>query len=72
MKNEMLMQAYQPFWNNWYISNQGLLGTGSFAHVYKLYRDDMGVRTYAAMKVISCPHHPDEVQETGCPALQNG
>lgn len=63
MKNEMLMQAYQPFWNNWYISNQGLLGTGSFAHVYKLYRDDMGVRTYAAMKVISCPHHPDEVQK---------
>ena len=53
------------FWPDWYIADEreDLLGAGSFGRVYRICRDDLGLQTVSALKVIRVPHDASEVQE---------
>ena len=54
-----------PFWPDWYIEDErkDLLGAGSFGQVYKIRRDDLGMQTVCALKVIRVPQDASEVEE---------
>ena len=54
-----------PFWPDWYIASetQDLIGAGSFGKVYKIRRDDLGLQTVSALKVIRVPQDASEVEE---------
>lgn len=45
-------------WPEWSVDSK--LGSGSFGHVYKIRRTDIGGTYYAALKVISIPSEDDE------------
>lgn len=62
------LHACEPFWNNWYICENGLLGEGSYGSVYRIQREDFQSMQYAALKVISIPKSQSEIlqlQELG-------
>ena len=40
----------------------GIIGNGSFGKVYEIRRDQYGIVERSAMKVISVPQDPDEIQ----------
>lgn len=48
----------KALWPEWSIDSK--LGSGSFGHVYKIKRTDIGGTYYAALKVISIPADDDE------------
>lgn len=52
MEKKRLAQ-YEPFWDKWYLD--GFIGEGNFASVYKIRKEENGVTSYAALKVISIP-----------------
>lgn len=56
----MSVEVLKQIWPEWQIEGKPL-GKGSFAVVYKAVRRDHGVESYAAIKVISIPTDPSEV-----------
>lgn len=56
----MSIEALEQIWPEWQIEGRPL-GKGSFGVVYKAVRRDHGVESYAAIKVISIPTDPSEV-----------
>lgn len=56
----MAIEALKQIWPEWQIEGRPL-GKGSFGVVYKAVRRDHGVESYAAIKVISIPTDPSEV-----------
>ena len=56
----MSIEALKQIWPEWQIEGRPL-GKGSFGVVYKAVRRDHGVESYAAIKVISIPTDPSEV-----------
>ena len=53
------LYALQPFWNAWYLDAQ--LGEGGFGKVFRIYREERGMRYYAALKWISVPANQGEI-----------
>ena len=53
------LNALQPFWNTWYLDER--LGEGGFGKVYRIYREELGTRYYAAMKWLPLPADPNEI-----------
>ncbi len=53
------------FWPDWYIEDEkaDLIGMGSFGRVYRIRREDLGMQTVSALKVIRVPAEPEEVEE---------
>lgn len=60
---EQEIQTYEPFWNHWQVSENGLLGEGSFGAVFRIQREEFGFVQYAALKVISIPKSQGETKE---------
>ena len=56
----MAIEALKQIWPEWQSEGRPL-GKGSFGVVYKAVRRDHGVESYAAIKVISIPTDPSEV-----------
>ena len=56
----MSVEVLKQIWPEWQIECKPL-GKGSFGVVYKAVRRDHGVESYAAIKVISIPTDPSEV-----------
>lgn len=56
----MAMDVLKQIWPEWKIEGKPL-GKGSFGVVYKAIRRDHNVESYAAIKVISIPTDPSEV-----------
>ena len=56
----MSVEVLKQIWPEWQIEGKPL-GKGSFGVVYKVARRDHGVESYAAIKVISIPTDPFEV-----------
>lgn len=59
---EQELQTYEPFWNHWQVSENGLLGEGSFGAVFRIQREEFGSVQYAALKVISIPKSQGETK----------
>lgn len=59
---EQELQTYEPFWNHWQVSENGLLGEGSFGAVFRIQREEFGSIQYAALKVISIPKSQGETK----------
>jgi len=55
----MSIERIEKVWTDWKILNQ--IGNGSFGKVYKALRDEYGVISYSAIKVISIPQDQQEV-----------
>ncbi len=51
----------EPLWNSWYIDN--LIGEGSFGSVYKIVREEFGIKHYSALKIISIPRNKSETNQ---------
>ena len=51
---------YEPFFNAWYIKEQ--IGEGSFGKVFRIEREDFGVRYKAALKTITIPGSQSEIK----------
>ena len=49
------LKKKEPFWQKWKISENGLLGTGSFGAVYRIEREEFQFVQQAALKVIAIP-----------------
>lgn len=49
----------EPFWDVWYIKK--LLGEGSYGKVFEIERDDFGTKYKAALKVMTIPENPSEI-----------
>lgn len=56
----MAVEVLKQIWPEWQIEGKSL-GKGSFGVVYKAVRRDHGVESYAAIKAISIPTDPSEV-----------
>ena len=56
----MSVEVLKQIWPEWQVEGKPL-GKGSFGVVYKAVRRDHGVESYAAIKVISIPADPSEV-----------
>ena len=56
----MSVEVLKQIWPEWQVEGKPL-GKGSFGVVYKAVRRDHGVESYAAIKVISIPTDPSEV-----------
>lgn len=56
----MTSDVLKQIWPEWEIEEKPL-GKGSFGMVYKAVRSDYNVKSYAAIKVISIPSDPSEV-----------
>ncbi len=56
----MSIEVLKQIWPEWQIEGKPL-GRGSYGVVYKAVRRDHGVESYAAIKVISIPSDPSEV-----------
>ncbi len=56
----MATEILQKIWPEWQIEGKPL-GKGSFGVVYKAVRRDHNVESFAAIKVISIPADPSEV-----------
>ncbi len=54
-----LYEGYGPLWGNWYVKEQ--IGQGAYGKVYKLERREFGHVWFAALKVISIPQNPSEI-----------
>ena len=51
-------------WPDWEIIRR--LGGGSYGTVYEIRRERLGIEEHAAMKLVSFPKDPDEVEEQRC------
>ena len=49
----------QPFWGQWYL--RGLLGSGAYGRVYHITREECGRTYHAALKWISIPLDPTDM-----------
>lgn len=54
------LKKKEPFWQKWKISENGLLGTGSFGAVYRIQREEFQFVQQAALKVIAIPRDEKE------------
>lgn len=54
------LKKKEPFWQKWKISENGLLGTGSFGAVYRIEREEFQFVQQAALKVITIPRDEKE------------
>ena len=57
----MSVEVLKRIWPEWQIEGAPL-GKGSYGVVYKAVRRDHNVESYAAIKVISIPSDPSEVE----------
>ena len=55
----MTTEKLSTIWSEWKIVK--LIGEGSFGNVYKAVREEHGVTSYAAIKVISIPKNDSEL-----------
>lgn len=55
------VKKLEPIFGSWYVDKQ--LGSGSFGHVYSIYKDDAGMRFRAALKTISIPQNDNDIKE---------
>ena len=53
------IRSLQPLWGVWYLDAP--LGEGGFGKVYRVWREERGVRYYAAVKWITVPANPAEI-----------
>lgn len=56
----MMSEVFKKIWSEWQIEEKPL-GKGAFGVVYKAVRTDHGVKSYAAIKIISIPADSSEV-----------
>lgn len=56
----MSVEGLKQIWSEWQIEGKPL-GKGSFGVVYKVVRRDHNVESFVAIKVISIPDNPSEV-----------
>ena len=61
MTTEQRLKSYEPIFGKWKLDS--LIGVGSFGTVYSIYREEMGVKYTAALKVISIPKDQMEVNQ---------
>lgn len=54
------LKKKEPFWQKWKISENGLLGSGSFGAVYRIEREEFQFVQQAALKVITIPRDEKE------------
>ena len=54
------IKPFEPLFGEWYA--ESFIGAGSFGRVYKIYRDELGDRYYAALKYIPIPAIDEEVE----------
>lgn len=60
---EEQVKKLEPYWNYWYICDNGFLGEGSFGQVYRIQRQTFDDVQYAALKIISLPKSQAEIDE---------
>jgi serine/threonine protein kinase len=60
-KEPGFMVDIHAIWPDWEIME--LIGQGSYGKVYRLLRQDHGITTESALKVVDIPQDPDEVRE---------
>ena len=63
-------KSYEPLFGNWYIN--GILGAGSYGTVYEIQRHDMSGVYSAALKAITIPQHPGEVESMWAEGMNMG
>ena len=56
-----IIQKFEPLFGDW--TAECLIGTGSYGRVYKIRREAFGNTHYAAVKLISIPQNPQELQQ---------
>ncbi len=54
-------KSMEPLWDSWYIDS--LIGEGNYGSVYKIYREDFGVRYESALKIIPVPNTEAEAKQ---------
>lgn len=54
------LKRMEPLFGSWYIDRE--IGKGTFGNVYRIYKDDAGVRFWAALKIITIL--PDNTGDT--------
>ncbi|MCL2165512.1 MAG: serine/threonine protein kinase, partial [Oscillospiraceae bacterium] len=59
-ENAMSIEKLSEVWPEWRVTGQ--IGEGSFGKVYKIVREEYGVTSYAALKVISIPQSDAEIK----------
>lgn len=55
------VKKFEPLFGEWYV--ESFIGAGSFGRVYKIYRDELGHRFYAALKYISLPVESNDIMQ---------
>ncbi len=55
------LKRMEPIFGSWYVDQE--IGSGSFGKVYAIYKDDAGIRFWAALKIISIPTSDNEIKE---------
>jgi len=53
-------KSYEPLFSNWHITST--LGNGSYGTVYEITRQDFGVTYKSALKAITIPQNPGELE----------
>ena len=55
------MDIVNNVWPSWHIEK--LIGQGSYGKVYRVFREDLGHKSYCAVKVINIPNDSSEIRE---------
>lgn len=58
---EKIQEALNSIWKGWTVKEQ--LGSGAFGSVYRIERQEYGITSVSALKVITIPSAPSEVYE---------
>lgn len=63
------MDSRETIWKGWTIEER--IGSGGAGDVYKIRRDEYGLVSYAAMKIIEIPRDPREVAELRASGMED-
>ena len=59
IKCRIMEEELKEFWPEWHVVRR--LGGGSYGDVFQIYKDNYGIRVYAALKVIQINNNLAEV-----------